>query len=208
MKLLPSNLVISKNLLSNPDPWLLLFAIDIPSDPEFILRIVNNTEDIVFEGNTYSAFPVSVELLKQQNTGEIPVLTARLGNVTRAVQQYLEDYDGLVGQPVTMYCVNSAYLTEDYSSLTWSFTVTACKADAQWIDFGLGLPNPLRRRFPLYRYMPDYCSWIFKGAECKYAGTDSFCKKILGDCQGRTEGSNSLNFGGHIGLRQGGIRIV
>ena len=208
MKLLPSNLVISKNLLSNPDPWLLLFDIGVPSTPASILRIVNNNGDVEFGGHTYSAFPVSVSLLKQQNAGEIPVLSARLSNVTLAVQAYLEDYDGLIGEEVTMYCVNSAYLAEDYSALTWSFNITACKTDANWIDFGLGLPSPLRRRFPLYRYMPDYCSWIFKGAECKYAGTDTFCKKTLNDCQGRTGGSNSLNFGGHIGLRQGGIRLA
>jgi phage-related protein len=207
MRILPTNLVISKNLLCSTSPWLLFVDLTIPVAP-LALHFVSNTEDVVFDGNTYLAFPFEFAPIKSQGKGEIPSMVFRVSNVTKAFQSYLEDYEGLIGEEVTLRIVNSGYLNENYTELTWVFTVLACVVDVNWISFTVGSPNPLRRRFPLYRYNADHCPWQFGSVECKYDGVDTICKRTLSDCQARTEESNSLNFGGHIGLGQGGIRLV
>ena len=66
-----------------------------------------------------------------------------------------------------------------------------------WISFTLGAVNPLRRRFPLYMATPRSCGWIFKGAECAYAGGSASCARTLDAC--RTL-SNSGRFGGRPGI--------
>ena len=208
MKLLPTALVIGKNMLASNDAWLLLVDISIPTVPATTVRLVRNNEDITFEGNVYTAFPFDFAPMKTQKTGEIPTVSFKVSNVTRALQVEVEDYDGLVGQEVTLYIVNSALLSENYTELTWVFTILTCSVSSEWISFGVGAPNPLRRRFPLNRYLSDHCVWRLGGAECKYAGVDSTCKRTLSDCQSRTGGSNSFNFGGHVGLGSGGIRVV
>lgn len=208
MKTLPTSLVLSKNVLCGPQPWLILVDISIPTVPETTLRFVRNNEDIRFQDNTYTAFPFDLSSVKSAGKGEIPSVNFRVSNVTRSIQTYLEDYEGLVGQEIVLRVVNAAFLSENYSELTWVFTVLSCVADSKWVNFSVGSPNPLRRRYPLYRYNADHCPWRFKSVECKYDGADSSCTRTLANCLLRTEGSNSLNFGGHIGLGQGGIRLV
>jgi len=208
MKILPTPLVLSKNLLCGPQPWLLLVDVTIPTEPATKLYLVRNNEDVVYARNTYTAFPFDFTPMKMEGKGEIPTITFRVSNVARSLQSYVEDYEGLIGEEVTLRIVNNAHLGEDYTELTWVFIILSCSVDSQWINFSVGAPNPLRRRFPLYKYNADHCPWRLSSVECKYAGADSTCKRTLADCQLRTGGSNSLNFGGHIGLGQGGIRLV
>lgn len=46
---------------SSEDPFLMLFTLSHPSFANEV-RLVNNTEDIVSNGNTFTAFPVSVTM--------------------------------------------------------------------------------------------------------------------------------------------------
>jgi phage-related protein len=205
MRTLPIELLMEKNLLSSTHPWLILLDVAYDNGAG-IIRIVRNTEDVVFQGNTYTAFPFDIDVDKQSAKGEIPSVQLRVNNATRAIQAYLEDYEGLVGETVTLYLVNMEYLTVSYAELTFSFEILNCSTNVQWVSFTLGLPNPLSRRFPLYRYI-DRCRYVsnFKGVECKYAGADPSCKGTLADCQSK---SNSGNYGGFPGLSSGGLRLA
>jgi len=168
MKNLPANLIIEKNKLASPNPWLILLEITLTD--ETILRFVRNTEDITFSGNVYTAFPFELEPTKQDNKGEIPTVTLSVSNVTRVIQKYLDELEGGIGSTVKITVVNAAHLSENYSELEMTFDVLACHSTAQWVVFTLGAPNPLRQRFPLERYMALHCSFVFESAECSYTG--------------------------------------
>ncbi len=203
MKNLPANLIIEKNKIASTSPWIVLLEIKV-SDTE-ILRICNNTEDITFQSNTYYAMPFDISATQSNAKGEIPTVTLQVSNVSRMLQPYIEQYAGGVGMQVKLIVVNASYLSENYSELEMVFDILATEADANWVYFTLGTPNPLRRRFPQYRYIAEHCQWNFKSAECGYTGAATECKRTFEWC--RLLG-NTKKFGGYKGLSGGYLRIV
>lgn len=203
MKNLSTALILEKNRLATPNPWLLLLDIRLPDDT--LLYICRNTEDVVFQTRTYTAFPFEIEPTRESSKGEIPTITLRVSNVTQVFQAYLEAQEGAIGSVVTLRVVNAAHLAEDYAELTMSFDVLAAVSDARWITFTLGAPNPLRASFPQYRYLAGHCRWRFKSPECGYAGASETCKRTLDYCR---QLANSPRFGGFPGLAGGGVRLA
>lgn len=203
MKNIPLNLLIEKNKLSSPSPWVILLEITLIDNTK--LYFCKNTENINFNNNVYQAINFELEPTKELSRGEIPTLTLRVSNVTRILQSYLEDLNGGVGSLVKIIVINTAYLNENYSDFEMEFEILETQSDVYWVTFTLGAPNPMRRRFPLYLYIPDFCIWKFKSRECNYRGEATSCEKNLISCRAL---GNSHRFGGKIGLRQGGLRVV
>jgi phage-related protein len=161
-----------------------------------VLRLVNNTDDVTFQGNTYDAFAFKLDENKSGG-GKIQGVTLRVANPERALQPYLEEFDGLVGCPLTLTVVHADNLTEDYADLTLQWDIVAAQPKPDWIDFTLGAENPLRRRFPLFSATPRACNWVFKGVECAYSGAATSCARNLDACR---DLNNSARFGGRPGL--------
>ena len=88
-----------------------------------LLRFVRNTEDVIFGGETYLAFPFEIDNTLHTSEGEIPSIKIRLSNVTRLIQPYLEALNGAVSSTITITVVNSKHLSEDYSELEMTFSV-------------------------------------------------------------------------------------
>jgi phage-related protein len=194
--------------MDQDSPWLAMLDIALPGGEH--LYLVNNTDDVVFQGQTYSAFAFNYEQQKQTSKGEIPTVTISVSNVSRVIQSYVEQYDGGIGSTVTLIIVNHAHLTEDYAELTADFTVLGSKCTAQWVSFTLGAPNPLNKRFPAWQYIALHCRFKFNypagtGPYCGYSGTATTCSRTLDNCRAL---GNSTRFGGHPGLDGRGIRIV
>lgn len=179
MKTLPANLILEKNKLATPSAWLVLLKITLPDST--ILRFVNNTENITFQGNPYTAINFTLDSTKSFGTGQIPTVQLSISNVTRIIQSYLESLDGAVDSEVLITVVNSAYLAENYAELEMLFSILSTKANAHYVIFELGAPNPLRRRFPQYRYIGKHCNWQFLSAECAYAGWAASTQQLLND---------------------------
>lgn len=209
MKRLPSELIIEKNRLASIHPWLVLLDITLvdPVNPEqtSVFHLARNSENVIFNGTEYTAFPFDIEPTKYSSKGEIPSVNLKVSNITRVIQEDLERFNGGVGSTVKVIVVNVANLEANYADLEMEFDVTACSTDAQWVVFTLGAPNPLRQRFPLERHLPAHCPWRFKGAECGYNGELATCHRTYEDC---IERGMQANFGGFMGLRSGGIRVI
>jgi len=203
MKQLPANIVIEKNKIATTNPWIVLLDIKVPTGE--VLRLCNNTEDIRFGGNTYYAMPFDISSVQSNAKGELQSVTLQVSNVSRILQPYIEQYTGGVGFEVVLRVVNVAYLSENYAELELVFNVMSTEADAQWVYFTLGAPNPLRKRFPQYRYIAEHCQWEFRSVECGYQGGASDCKRTFENC--RLLG-NTRRFGGYKGLAGGYLRIV
>lgn len=205
MKTLSANLILEKNKVGAKSAWLIL--VDIEVTVGTTLRYVANNENVTFDGNLYTALPLMIDSTKETSKGEIPSVNLSVSNITRVLRTYLESYDGLTGCDVTLYVVNSDFLAEDYSDLTLEFSVLETKVTEEWVSLRLGAQNPLRKRFPLMRYMAGQCNWSdsFKGVECKYAGSATVCDGSWRRCK---ELSNVANFGGYPGLDARGLYVV
>lgn len=204
MNNLPASAILEKNRLATPNAFLLLLDVEIGDGQKVYLA--RNTEDVVFNGNTYLAFPFEVDPVKQSSGGDIPTLSLRVSNESRALEAYLEALDGLVGKKAVLRIVNSAYLgnPEDVV-LELTRDILATVPDAHWVTFTLGAPSPLRMRFPRHKYLADHCNWLPGGAECGCAAATRVCVKTLAACRGY---KNSRRFGGSIGLSNPGVRIA
>lgn len=203
MKNLPLNLLLAKNRMAQTSPWLILLDVDLKNGT--ILRLVKNNEDITFNSQVYAATAFELDASRESSKGEIPSLNLKVCNVTRILQAYLEDLNGAVGSTVTTRIVNAAYLSENYSELEMTFDVMATSSDAMWVTFRLGAPNPLRSRYPRFRYIAGHCGWVFKSRECNYTGASTDCARTLDACKGL---GNSPRFGGYPGLNNYGIRLA
>lgn len=203
MKSLSEALIFEKNKLATPSAWIVLLEITLTDDTVF--RFARNTEDVVFDGNTYTAFPFEIDSIGQHSKGEIPTVRLKISNVTQLIQPYLETLDGGIGSTVKVIVVNSAHLSETYTELEMTFDVIACNSTAQWVTFTLGAPNPLRQRFPLDQYIAMHCRWRFKSIECAYSGGETDCNRTFKRCR---ELNNTVRYGGFIGMRSGTVRVV
>lgn len=214
MKNIPLALRQAKNQLGGTSPWLFMLDLTLPGVPTF--NLVANTEDVEYQGRTYTAFPFQVELPKEENKGQLPTIKLSVSNVMRVIQGHLEALNGAPGAMVTLYVVNAGLLEEDYADLIMEFGVLDAQCDDTWCHFTLGVPSPLRRRFPLYRYLALSCRWTFNspevrvsgsnlGAECAYAGTATSCARTMDACQ---QLGNLARFCGEPGLAYGGMRLV
>lgn len=199
---LPPALIRAANRMDQTSPWLILLDIVLPN---VTLYLVNNTEDIVFGGQTYNAFPFQYERPKESSKGDIPNIQVSVSNVTRVVQSYIEPYNGGVGCDVVMRLVNAAYLTEDYASLTIPLVVLGAKCTPLWVVFTLGCFNPINRRYPVGQYIAKHCRFRFRGPHCGYVGAQLSCDHTLDRCRAL---KNSARFGGHPGLDGRGIRLI
>lgn len=100
---IPVQLIIEKNKLASPNPWLVLldFTID-----EVDCRYVDNNADIRYDGDLYTATSFSVEISKDTSKGELPSITLAVSNVDRIIGGYVEDVGGGLGIDVTISVVN------------------------------------------------------------------------------------------------------
>lgn len=195
---LSSTAIIEKNKLANPDSvFLAAMEITVPG-LETPIRVVANTEDITWRGETWVAFPFEIDEISESMT-EVPRVEVRVSNVSRQMELYLHEYDRyckLNGyDPVVckIFVVNSLNLASSDPEVEHEFLLLQPRTNAQWATFTLGASNPWNRRYPQRRLLPS-CPWRFKGTECQYAGAEGSCNKTLARCR---ELSNTSRFGGH-----------
>jgi phage-related protein len=204
MRNIPLALRLAAHSYDQPSAWLMLISLDLGDGN--IVRVVNNTEDIIFQGETYYAWAVKLGDVTEQNTGEIPQVKLMVGNTGQILTRYIDIYGGGVGSKCYLTIVNADALAENYSDLTLCLNILSCQDDAQYVNFTMGIPSPLRSRFPRYRHFANHCRYVseFKGLYCKYSGTETACDGTYDRC---LELDNATRFGGFIGL-SGTVRVV
>lgn len=192
--------ILEKQKLQSDGVWLILLEIAIPSVET--IYICRNTENITWDGVEWIAFPFELDDLKEDSKGGIPELTLRISNVTRALQNYLENIGGGVGSKVTFRVVHSEHLDILTPEIIEEFTIQHVTVDAEWAVFTLGAGDPLMKRFPPRRYLRNFCHFKYKGIECGATSSLTSCNKTLINCRER---DNSVRFGGFPTVSQGGF---
>jgi len=203
---IPQSLKIQKNLLFSTHPYLILLDIELPDNTKFYL--VNNNEDIIFQGRTYVKSRFAFEPPDETFGGEIPTCKLHVADVGSLFEYYIQKYRGGINSKITIRIVNTADLDADYSSFTIELSIQKVDRDSwSWLTFTLGAPNPMIQEFLQFTYQPFQCNWVFdfKGAECGYTGSAVSCDGTLNTC--RLLG-NSKRFGGHLGLSSKGFKIA
>ncbi|MDR1977215.1 MAG: DUF1833 family protein [Synergistaceae bacterium] len=191
---------LEKNKLVADTAWIVLLEITI--NPGVILRLCHNTDDIVWNGETWIAFPFELEPPVQTASGELPRFAVRVSNVGRTVEGYLEQAGGGVGAAVRMMVVMSSHLDQITPVDSLEFSVQSTSYDQAWVTFTLSGAINLSRRVPERRFLKNFCPFRYKGPECRATSSLTTCDKSLNACQAR---GNAERFGGEPAIPMGGL---
>lgn len=169
-KTMPASVTALKNQLSQGGAWVWLMTVTLP-DSGGSLYYVNNTVDVVYDGQTYTAFNFRVSDFSWNTDGELPELTLRFANVGYVLQDYMRDYNGLIGGVLSFLYVNTDLLAVDYSEDEIAMTIVG--AETLWPDvqITIGVPSCFRYRVPEDRLNPHACRHRFRATRCGYVGS-------------------------------------
>lgn len=207
--------ILEKNNFAQDSAWLALLEIQCP-DGE-VIRLVQNTEDITWSDQEWIAFPFLIDSVKQSKT-EVPQVPVRVGNVTRAIERFIEHYNGLVKSTVIIRVVLAKGGTRDAGGkltltgppeIEETFTVQKTASNEEWATFTLGGSLPIMLRFPFTRILKDWCPFKYAKIRC---GIPEWVKDTYPDC-GHTllacrerhaaAGIKVIRFGGEPGMGGG-----
>ena len=170
-----------------PGALLDLFIIDFtttglavpPANMYLYPGVDSNYGDIVFNGNTYTPFPMKMSGLKQSADGPLPRPVATISNVGGFMSSQLLLYNDFIGAKVTRYQTFARYLDGEPEA-----DPNARKTEIYFIE-QKKTENPLivelvlvtavdamDAKLPARIMLTNTCIWQYKGAECSWAGTD------------------------------------
>lgn len=208
---LSSQTIQDKNALTTDAVFLLLLEINIPDTDTIYL--VNNTEDITWNSNTYLHFPFEIDEIPETSSGETTQFEIKVANANRVMEKYLQDYDlylktnGIDGNSIT--CTLSVVNTKDIDNTEAILSVDGILGQAattpQWATFTFTAKNINSKQFPNRKIFKNFCGFKFKDERCGYTGTGLVCDKTLTTCRAY---NNSPRFGGFIGVAGRGVTIV
>lgn len=159
-----SDAKLEKNKTETGEPWLILYEVDVGEVERLFL--VNNEEDVVFNGRTYRKFPIAFSELEENLRGDLPVLDIVVSNATREVQAFLEHANGLLDREVRIYFISGSLLDDPAAAISQSFRITATTADAERVTFRLSQLPLLDINLPHQRFSRTRCRFQFRGEEC------------------------------------------
>ena len=199
--------IIEKNQISSGVAFIVLARMEIfdsatQTYPETVY-VANNAENILFEGETYLAFPFNIEL--KYEAGSIPEITLTAKDYQKVLLAKLDLYTGAIGSRVTITVVNTANLSQG-AEVQEIFEVVGSSANDWAITLQLGAESVLAKNFPTRTQMRDRCSWRYKGTECGYSGAMTTCDLSLQGANGCSAHDNAVNYGGFPSLVNRGIR--
>lgn len=209
-----------------------LFEIDVTplGDSVYYLHAGTNEllGDVVWQGNTYSAFPVEANGFNATTNGSLPRPTLRVANITGLMTALTQSFDDLIGVKVTRRRTFVKYL--DAVNFTGGVNPNADPAaefpddiyfidrksseNRMFIEFELASSLDLNGvKLPRRQVIQNICPWIYRSAECSYAGgavadindepvgdlSLDVCGKRLTSCGLRFGDYATLPFGAFIG---------
>lgn len=192
---LNESLIAAKNLLADSDAWILLAEVELDNT----LRLADNTEDIAWDGETWTAFRFHLDVLSETSDGEVPRVAVAFQNVSELMQAEVEAVNGGVDSDITLYLVHTGDLAQT-TVPNWTLAIKDCDIDDFWCTFTLGAINPFDRMFPPDRIRKTVCRHKYGDTYCGHSA--STCDKTLTRCRVL---SNSDAFGGFPGVGSGAI---
>lgn len=196
-----------------------LFTLDVYRDGSRvdILHFVDNNYDVVYNGVTYTRFPIKYSAINISSDGTIDKASISAANVNREMMTLIELNDGLRNSKLRIMTVYEKFIDRIYTvaedcSVTSKvnpnkdlsayiddvFIIDSYQADENVIQFQLEPVINLNVKIPRRRFLPNSCTFKFKdAATCGYSGPATKCDKTLENCK---DLNNSVRYGGFPGV--------
>lgn len=125
------------------------------------IRLVDNNEDVVSGGNTYTAFPIVVQRPPDQE-GTLPRVQLTVTNVTR---EFIDEVRSIASPFTITISVVMASSPDTVESGPYEFESLSCEYDAQNITFTLGYEALMQEPFPYQIYDPTNYPGLFQAVD-------------------------------------------
>ncbi len=170
-----------------------LYAIEDYDGAGTNLYFAEYKTDIVFDGITYTKFPMSREATTENISGEIDVIKIKMANVSRVIEWYLLNYD-FTEKKVTIRQVWADALADTNNVRIEIFYIDRYTVNDKVAEFECTSKFDVQSvELPFGRFMRGVCRWKqFKDLNCKYAGAFGACDRTIPNCRER---ENVINFG-------------
>lgn len=205
-----------------------LFELDATAFGGDLLRFHAGTnglrQNLVWQGNTYTAFPVRASGFDFSGNGQLPRPKLQVANVTGAITLLVLTYDDLLGAKITRKRTLAKYLdainypggTNPMADAQAEFPDDVFFIDRKvtetrdLVEFELAAAFDVAGvQLPRRQIIQNVCVWRYRGSECGYTGTTYFdandaavgsagldvCGKRLASCKARFGANNPLPFG-------------
>ncbi|HQU03492.1 MAG TPA: phage minor tail protein L [Acidocella sp.] len=217
-----------------PDAVIDLFVLDLSTLTDAagvagpVLYYHGGTNDlygsIVWQGVTYYAFPVQMTGLEYNGRGQLPKPKIQVSNTTGAMTALILQYGDLLGAKVTMKRTLAKFLdavnfpggvnanadpTAEFPDDIF-FINQRTVENRSVVEFELAASFDFQGvQLPRRPIIQNVCTWIYRGPECTYAGTNYFdindqpvtsaaadvCAKHLSSCKARFGQYSQLPYG-------------
>ena len=165
MKTLAADLIIEKNQLYSDNPWIALLEVDVDgTDP---WRLAAYPEEISWNSETWTAFPIYLEKIREAAAGRLDGLNVHVANVERTVSAYVET-GSILGNDVTIRFVNKGHLDVTSDVPTYTYRVNRISTTDTVALFELGHNDLIRLQWPWQRFVRDRCRFRYRGTRCGY----------------------------------------
>jgi len=172
-----ANFLTDKNLETNKPIW--LYRINITDSPasgdDGDIYFAEYNEDVAYyetnsnvvTARTYLAFPISHGGITENTENRIDTLEVSISNVSREIQAFVELYDGLRGNKVTLRRVFATHLADSSAYVEDIYYIDSVTATAKTISFRLtSRLDVLKVYIPRRRVLRNHCPWTYKGQGC------------------------------------------
>ena len=212
----------------SPSAVIEMFELDLTSLGDSVYKFHNGTNgfktNLVWQGNTYLAFPVEVTGFEYSGQGQLPRPVLRVANLSSFVSLLALQFNDLIGAKFTRKRTLLKYLdavnfpagnpTADPASFFEDEIYYVDRKSAETkdiVEFELTSSFDLQGvMLPKRQIIQNVCSWTYRSAECGYTGTNYFdkldnivaspaldvCGKRLSSCKCRFGSTKELSFGG------------
>lgn len=201
------NVVFQTEITKKENKPILLYTIEDYDGSSNNLNFAQYDADVVFDGVTYSKFPVKHNSVSENIKGVVDTLSITLGNANRVIQAYLEAYNGLKRKKVLIKTVFANQLSSSDAYIEDVFYISSVESNSTSVTFNLtSRLDIMDATIPRSIYYRDHCRWLrFKGTECGYAGAETTCNRTKAQCKAY---GNYLRFGGFPSIPQSKIYIM
>lgn len=210
-----------------------LFELDATALGGSVIRWHNGVNalgnDVVWQGNSYTRFPVEASGFARSGQGTMPRPTMKVANVSGLVGALARELRDLCGAKVTRRRTFVKYLDAvnfpggvnpqadpnvGFPNEVW-FVDRKAAENGIYVEFELSAAFDVQGvKLPRRQCIQNVCPWLYRSAECGYAGgpvadkTDTptsnpaldQCGKRLASCRLRFGEFEQLNFGGMPGV--------
>lgn len=182
--------------------------------------------DVVWAGNAYARFPIEVDGFARNGQGTLPRPKIRCANITGLIGALARELQDLVGARLTrrrtfvkyLDTVNFAGGVNPTADPNCGFPDEVWFVDRKSAENGLFIEWELSAAFdvagvrlPRRQCIQNVCTWLYRSAECGYAGgavatkNDQPTGDMAQDACGKRLGSCKLRFGVYAELPFGGF---